>query len=159
MAAKEDLSIPLLPGKYYHMYNRGINRCRIFYTEENFKYFLKKYAKKMTGYFDTFAYCLLDNHFHIFVRVCDAEALIKSGLDDFGSVKLTFHKDYIMPWLQRMGLLDLDGSTRSGLLAGVGGKWDQVGGRDRDRYQEGQGDLTNFQNLSNQYAIIQSLKL
>ena len=113
----------------------------------------------MTGYFDTFAYCLLNNHFHIFVRVCDAEALIKSGLDDFGSVKLTFHKDYIMPWLQRMGLLDLDGSPRSGLLAGVGGKRDQVGGRDRDRYQECQGDLTNFQNLSNQYAIIQSLKL
>ena len=33
--------IPLEEGKFYHIYNRGNNRETLFYTEANYKYFLK----------------------------------------------------------------------------------------------------------------------
>ena len=93
MAAKDDMTIPLLPSRYYHIYNRGINKGAIFFYSENFKYFLNKYSQKMTGYFDTFGYCLLDNHFHMFIRVVDQEQLLAKALDDFEIVNQTFYKD------------------------------------------------------------------
>ncbi len=62
---------PLETGKYYHIYNRGINGCNIFYEEKNYSYFLKKYAHYMSEVLDTFAYCLMPNHFHLLVRVKD----------------------------------------------------------------------------------------
>jgi putative transposase len=104
MAAKDDMTIPLLPNRYYHIYNRGINKNKIFYNQENFRYFLSKYSQKMAGYFDTFGYCLLDNHFHIFVRVVDREQLLAKAVDDFIAVNQTFYKDYVMPWVRRMKL-------------------------------------------------------
>jgi hypothetical protein len=48
--------IPLQEGKYYHIYNRGNNRETLFYTEANYKYFLKKYDKYLSEYVDTYAY-------------------------------------------------------------------------------------------------------
>ena len=61
--------IPLQEGKYYHIYNRGNNRETLFYTEANYKYFLKKYDKYLSEYVDTYAYCLLPNHFHLLISV------------------------------------------------------------------------------------------
>lgn len=60
---------PLLPGTHYHIFNRGNNRETVFYTDENYRYFLGKYAKYLTPVLDTFAYCLLPNHFHLVTRV------------------------------------------------------------------------------------------
>lgn len=124
MAAKDDMTIPLLPRRLYHIYNRGINKEPIFFNPENFRYFLSKYNQKMAGYFDTFGYCLLDNHFHLFVRVVDREQLLAKAVDDFIVVNQTFYKDYVMPWLQRMKL-DAVAQTV---------------------------DLTNFRNLLNLYV-------
>ncbi|WP_029036297.1 transposase [Salinimicrobium xinjiangense] len=53
----------------YHLYNRGINRSNIFSNEENKFYFLKQYNKYLSGKVSTFAYCLLQNHFHLVVRI------------------------------------------------------------------------------------------
>lgn len=36
---------PLLPGNWYHIYNRGINGERLFLENENFTYFLKLIAR------------------------------------------------------------------------------------------------------------------
>ena len=47
--------IPLQEGKFYHIYNRGNNRETLFYTEENYKYFLKKYDKYLSEYIDTYS--------------------------------------------------------------------------------------------------------
>jgi putative transposase len=63
--------IPLEPGKYYHVYNRGNNRENIFNEERNYAYFLKLYAYHIAPITDTYAYCLLRNHFHLFVHVKD----------------------------------------------------------------------------------------
>jgi putative transposase len=71
--------IPLEPGKYYHIYNRGNNRENIFNEERNYTYFLKLYAYHVGSIADTFAYCLLRNHFHLFVRVKDLTGFPTSG--------------------------------------------------------------------------------
>jgi len=61
--------IPLEPGHYYHIYNRGNNRENIFVEERNYRYFMQLYQKYILPVCDTFAYCLMRNHFHILVRV------------------------------------------------------------------------------------------
>ena len=58
----------LEPDRIYHIYNRGINGENIFKEERNYRYFLEKYAKYVEPIADTFAYCLLKNHFHIAIR-------------------------------------------------------------------------------------------
>lgn len=60
---------PLEPGRMYHIYNRGINGANIFLKEENHAFFLSRYACYLSDYVDTFAYCLLKNHFHLLIRV------------------------------------------------------------------------------------------
>ena len=62
-------NIPLEPGHYYHIYNRGNNRENIFVEERNYRYFMQLYQKYILPVCDTFAYCLMRNHFHVLVRV------------------------------------------------------------------------------------------
>ena len=60
---------PLAYNCYYHIYNRGNNRENLFKQDRNYRYFLKLYAKHIEPIADTFAYCLLPNHFHLLVRI------------------------------------------------------------------------------------------
>jgi putative transposase len=64
---------PLQYGEYYHIYNRGNNRENIFIEERNYRYFLKLYVKYIEPVADTYAYCLLPNHFHLLVRIKTVE--------------------------------------------------------------------------------------
>ena len=59
----------LTPGRFYHIYNRGINRENIFFVDRNYPYFLELYAKYIEPIATTFAYCLMRNHFHLLVRI------------------------------------------------------------------------------------------
>ena len=59
----------LAPGVYYHIYNRGTNRENIFIEERNYAYFLRLYVKHIEPVAETYAYCLLRNHFHVFARI------------------------------------------------------------------------------------------
>jgi len=76
--------IPLQHGKYYHIYNRGNNQENIFVEERNYPYFLKLYAKHIEPVADTFAYCLMRNHFHLLVRIKDETDL--TGLGDLSGL-------------------------------------------------------------------------
>ena len=60
---------PLQHDTYYHIYNRGNNRETIFRGRDNYFHFMKLYAKHFAYAADTFAYCLLPNHFHFLVRI------------------------------------------------------------------------------------------
>jgi len=82
----DDRTLPLEPNQYYHIYNRGNNKNNIFFTTENYRYFLGKYAKYMIDYVDTFAYCLLPNHFHFLIRVKSKEKLDLQGHKDLVSL-------------------------------------------------------------------------
>jgi len=60
---------PLFPGQFYHIYNRGNNRENIFVEERNYAYFMSLYTRYIEPVADTYAYCLLRNHFHLLVRI------------------------------------------------------------------------------------------
>ena len=66
---KIDYYIPLYRYKLYHIYNRGNGNENVYYIDENYYYFLRQYDKYLSESVDTFAYCLLPNHFHLLVRI------------------------------------------------------------------------------------------
>ncbi|MBN1889086.1 MAG: transposase [Thermoflexales bacterium] len=74
--------VPLEHGKYYHIYNRGNNRENLFVEDRNYRYFLQLYAKYIEPVADTFAYCLMRNHFHVLIRIKDL-----TGLQDLSGLK------------------------------------------------------------------------
>jgi REP element-mobilizing transposase RayT len=76
MSVKPD---PLHFDTLYHIYNRGINRGNIFFEDRNYDYFLTQFFKHAAGYFDTFAYCLLPNHFHFLLRVRSEAEILACG--------------------------------------------------------------------------------
>jgi REP element-mobilizing transposase RayT len=72
---------PLQFGQYYHIYNRGNNRESRFVQERNYPYFMRLYAKHIPPVAETFAYCLMPNHFHFLIRTRteDEQRLFKIG--------------------------------------------------------------------------------
>lgn len=68
----------LLPDQYYHIFNRGINGSAVFFEEKNYHFFLERYDKYLSPYVDSYAYCLLRNHFHFLIRVKPEEELLNS---------------------------------------------------------------------------------
>ena len=68
-------TILLQTGKYYHIYNRGNNRENVFFEDRNYTHFMNLYARYIEPVVDTFAYCLLRNHFHFLVRIKDLQGL------------------------------------------------------------------------------------
>jgi len=76
--------IPLEGGETYHVFNRGNNREDIFLEETNYRHFLNLYAHHVDPIADTFAYCLLRNHFHILLRIKGEEDL--TGLGDLSGL-------------------------------------------------------------------------
>ena len=61
-------TIPLIAGEFYHLYNRGIDGTDIFLEDRNVRHFLRLYREHVHPVIDTFAYCLMKNHFHLLVR-------------------------------------------------------------------------------------------
>ncbi len=59
---------PLTPGKLYHIYNRGNNKNKIFFTEANYRYFIEKYKKYMADWAHTYCYCFIPNHCQTTIR-------------------------------------------------------------------------------------------
>ncbi len=69
---------PLLYDTYYHIYNRGVNGENIFVEERNYDLFLKLYERHITPVADTFAYCMLRNHFHVDLKVKSEEEILET---------------------------------------------------------------------------------
>jgi REP element-mobilizing transposase RayT len=65
----KNTALPLQPGMCYHIYNRGNNRENLFQETRNYPYFLGLYAKHIEPVADTYAFCLLRNHFHVSTRI------------------------------------------------------------------------------------------
>ena len=60
---------PIIEGNFFHIYNRGVNRENLFKEKRNYYFFLQQYKFHCNDVFETVAYCLLKNHFHLVVKV------------------------------------------------------------------------------------------
>jgi len=63
---------PLELGRTYHIYNRGTNGEALFRTRRNYAFFLQRYAYYIEPVAETYAYCLMGNHFHVAIRTREA---------------------------------------------------------------------------------------
>jgi REP element-mobilizing transposase RayT len=59
----------LEPGKVYHIYNRAKNGDPLFFDDEDRRFFMKLYTAHVSPVADTFAYCLLNDHLHLLIRM------------------------------------------------------------------------------------------
>ena len=53
------------------MYNHANGSDVLFREPVNYRFFLEKYRKYLYDVVDTYAYCLMGNHFHLMIRVKD----------------------------------------------------------------------------------------
>lgn len=83
-------TLHLASGKFYHIYNRGNNSENIFIEEKNYDYFLKLWGKHISPIADTYAYCMLKNHFHALVKM-------KPFYDNSGN-ELNIQAEAKSPW-------------------------------------------------------------
>ncbi len=65
--------VPFVPDQYYHFYNRGNNRGKVFFERDNYLYFLKGFVKYVLPFVEVIAYCLMPTHYHILIRVKTSE--------------------------------------------------------------------------------------
>lgn len=65
----QDNKAILEPQNTYHIYNRANGSEKLFLSDENYRYFLKKYNEYVSPIVDTFCYCLMSNPFHFLIRV------------------------------------------------------------------------------------------
>ena len=68
----------LQPGKFYHIFHRGIKRGNIFKEDKNYGFFYRRFLYYTKEYFDIYAYCLMSNHYHFVIRVNDLPSLYAS---------------------------------------------------------------------------------
>ena len=92
---------PLIPGEYYHVYNRACGFEKLFLENKNYHYFLGLLADRLGDFLELFCYCLMPNHFHLLVRIkenVDMEdptiALSKEFSNFFCSYAMSFNRHY-----------------------------------------------------------------
>jgi putative transposase len=100
-------------GKYYHIFNRGNNREDIFKEEKNYAYFLKLYEHHIGPIAETYAYCLMKNHFHLLVKIREQKNLPvykhPPGLKDLEGVKQISDSDSVRDRKHLPGFRNLEG--------------------------------------------------
>ena len=63
--------------QHYHIIAKAVGNNLLFNTDENRRYFLKRYLVFSSGYFDTYSYVLMDNHVHWLVKCNSHDGLIQ----------------------------------------------------------------------------------
>jgi len=87
-------TIPIDYGKYYHIYNRGINGCEIFKERTNYEHFLALYEKYIPLIAETFAWVLMGNHFHFLVRINEEKEI---DVENLTRIPKTVRFNFITP--------------------------------------------------------------
>jgi putative transposase len=64
------------PGNLYHVYNQGNNWQKIFFSRDNYLFFLKKIKTHILPHADIVAWCLMPNHFHLMIYAKDISVAI-----------------------------------------------------------------------------------
>jgi len=72
------MKIPLEPDKYYNIYNHANGKENLFVNKGNHKLFFEKYEYYINPIADTFAYCLMPNHFHFALRIKTEKEIVEN---------------------------------------------------------------------------------
>ncbi len=79
-----DMPIPIryraefFEGQYFHVFNRTNNKEILFLSDENRTFFLTQFEKHLSAGVDAICWALLNNHFHLFLRVKSQGAIVDS---------------------------------------------------------------------------------
>ncbi len=85
---------PLKPDTCYHIFNHANGFENIFKEDENYRFFIDKYQQYIAPVAETYAYCMMPNHFHLVVRIRRRdviEELIRNK-NNFSKVSFDFGK-------------------------------------------------------------------
>lgn len=75
----------LMPGKFYHIYNRTNGSETLFRNSGDRKFFLKNVIRYLSPIMEVYAYCLMRNHFHLLVKIADKNKLEQIKLSHYSS--------------------------------------------------------------------------
>ena len=87
-----DYYTPFYINQFYHIYNRGNNGEKIIFSYENYRFFLKRFDQHLSGIAETFAYCILPNHFHFLIKVIDKDKVSVNFKNFFISYSKSINK-------------------------------------------------------------------
>jgi putative transposase len=71
------VNIPIEPERYYHIFNHAVGKENLFNKDDNYYFFLKKYLLHIHPVVDTYAYCLMPNHFHLVISIKEEKEVHK----------------------------------------------------------------------------------
>lgn len=113
----------LQPGLSYHIFNHANGFEDVFCNDENYWFFLDKYRKHISPVAETYAWCLMPNHFHLVIRIRKHEVIEElirnksnsdftssnnftnpdnfSKVSNFGKVKVKFDDDKTEKFLSK----------------------------------------------------------
>lgn len=87
---------------FHHIYNRGTLKANIFFDEEDFNFFLNRLQKFKDKYeIRIISYCLLNNHFHLFVKQTNDKFTIGKFISDLQNA----HTKFINKKYKKTGVL------------------------------------------------------
>ncbi len=84
--------IPIEEEKFYHIWNRGNNRENLFYNSGNYEYFIRQYDYYLDPVAETYAFCLLPNHFHLLIRTKQFRYNSETAKNNMNPVSAAFRK-------------------------------------------------------------------
>ncbi|HPG73843.1 MAG TPA: hypothetical protein PLM49_06090 [Bacteroidales bacterium] len=67
----------LQPNNTYHIFNHANGFENLFQSDENKRFFMERYVKHIVPIADTYAYCLMNNHFHLLLKIKGGEEIEK----------------------------------------------------------------------------------
>lgn len=102
----KDYYAPIFAEQTYHIYNHANNKDILFYNSRSYVLFLQKLAVYLGEYLDIYAYCLMQNHFHLLARVKTSEEVLACFRKDL-LAKGTTSKRFLA-WLNGKGELSVE---------------------------------------------------
>jgi putative transposase len=68
-------NVPIEYGKYYHIFNKGLDGQRTFLEQDDYEHFFNLASIFLDPIADTYAYAIMGNHFHFLVRIKEMDEI------------------------------------------------------------------------------------
>ena len=69
--------LTLTPGQTCHLFSRAVGSEKLFLSDDNYLFFLKKLKQHTGAVCQFYCYVLLPNHFHLLVKINTEESIIQ----------------------------------------------------------------------------------